>query len=79
MFSSTTSGYKSGMTDHTKPSNETRQADEASAGTEHKPDRMPTNEEEQATQGKKPSSSTAEHYKEMAEKGANQKGEGRVP
>ena len=67
------------MTDHTKPSKDTRQADEASAGTEHKPDRMPTNDEEQATKGLKSDSSTAEHYKEMAERGANQQGEGRLP
>ena len=67
------------MTDHTKPSKDTRQADEASAGIEHKPDRMPTSEEEQAAQDLKTDPSAAEHYKEMAEKGANQKGEGRIP
>jgi hypothetical protein len=67
------------MTDHTKPSNETRQADETEAGTPHQADRMPTDEEAQAAEGLKTDPNVAQNYKEMAERGANQKGEGRIP
>ena len=72
-------GYKPGMTDHTKPSDATRQADEASAATEHESDRMPTNSEVKAADDLKPNPETAKNYKEMAERGAHQKGEGRIP
>jgi len=67
------------MTDHTKPSSETRQADETEAGRPHDADRMPTDEEAKAAEGLKTDPNVAKHYDEMAERGAHQKGEGRIP
>ena len=67
------------MTDHTKPSNQTRQADETEAGLPHQADRMPTDDEAKAADSLKTDPKVAEHYEEMAERGANQKGEGRIP
>ena len=43
-------------------------------------DDMPTEEEEAAAErAGKPDPEVAEHYKEMTERGADQKGEGRLP
>jgi hypothetical protein len=67
------------VTDRTKPSNETRAAERADAETEAGPDRMPTPEEEQAADTLEVDPEAAEHYQEMAERGAAQKGEGRIP
>jgi hypothetical protein len=43
------------------------------------PDRMPTPEEERLAEQQELPPGTAEHYKEMAERGAHQQGEGRIP
>ena len=40
---------------------------------------MPTADEAAAAEGNTVSDETREHYEEMLEKGANQKGEGRLP
>src|SRR5437868_139219 len=66
------------MTDHTKPSKETRDAEAQQAGQAHQPDRMPTDDESRLADNHKLSAGVSEHEKEMAERGANQKGEGRV-
>lgn len=43
------------------------------------PDRMPTAEEERLAEEQELPPGTAEHYREMAERGAHQRGEGRIP
>ena len=62
-----------------KPSNETLQADEIEAGRPHEADRMPTDSEATAAEGLKSDPDVARHYEEMAQRGAKQKGEGRIP
>jgi hypothetical protein len=66
------------MDDRTKPSPETRAAERDEAGTAHAPDRPPTAEEEAAAGDRTADPDVAEHYEEMAERGADQKGEGRI-
>ena len=63
----------------TRPSAETRDAEHDEAGAPHDADRAPTREEEEAAERNPLDPETAEHFEEMAERGANQKGEGRVP
>jgi hypothetical protein len=63
----------------TRPSAETRDAEREEAAAEHAPDRAPTREEEEAAERNSLDPETEAHAKEMAERGANQKGEGRVP
>ena len=67
------------MTDRTKPSEQTRQAERAEAETHAGSDRMPTPEEEQVADALPVDPEAAEYYEEMAERGAHQKGEGRIP
>lgn len=68
------------MTEHTKPSPETRQVDRAAMDAPHTAQEELTPEEEAAAErAPAPSEETAEHYREMVERGANQQGEGRVP
>jgi hypothetical protein len=67
------------MTDKTNPSSETRAAEREEAGAAHEPDRAPTPEEEQAAEQNSLDPETIEHEKEMAERGVNQQGEGRIP
>jgi hypothetical protein len=68
------------MADETRPSEKTRAAEEADARQKAEPDDMPTADEETAAErAGKPSKDVAEHHDEMAERGANQKGEGRLP
>jgi hypothetical protein len=67
------------MTDRTRPNEQTREAERADAQTHAAPDRMPTPEEEKVADSLEVDPEAAEHYEEMAERGANQKGEGRVP
>jgi hypothetical protein len=58
----------------------TKDADRAAAGTEHGAPQVPTVAESEAADRNGPASpETREHYEEMLEKGANAKGEGRVP
>jgi len=66
------------MTEPTNMNDETRAADEADAGAAHEADRMPTPEEEQIADSLELDPKVAEAYKEQAERGANQKGEGRI-
>lgn len=60
------------------PSEETRVAEEAEAQASHQADRPPTREEEKAAPTSA-SSTTEKGYEEMAERGANVKGEGQIP
>jgi hypothetical protein len=66
------------MTKQTNPSGATKQADEAEARSGHEADRMPTDEEARLADSHKMAPGTSEHMSEMAEKGKNQKGEGRI-
>ena len=66
--------------DSTRPSDRTRETEREDARTPARADREPTAEEEKAAEaagGVDPD--VAEHYEEMAERGANQQGEGRLP
>jgi hypothetical protein len=56
----------------------THEADRRDAQVTAGPDREPTPEEEQKAEGLTTSPEAAESYKEMAERGANLKGEGRI-
>ncbi len=62
----------------TTPSEATKAAEEQEASASHTADRPPTAEEDAAAPGAA-SSETEKDYKEMAEKGANVKGEGELP
>ena len=58
----------------------TKDAERQEANAEHGAQETLTPEEEAAAErAGGPSDETREHYQEMTEKGANQKGEGRVP
>jgi hypothetical protein len=63
----------------TRPSDRTREAEREDAQQHAGPDREPTGDEEKAAEGLKVDPEVAEHYEEMAERGAEQKGEGRLP
>ena len=71
------------MGDNTKtpqPSEATREAEKREAHAEHAPDRPPSKEEEKAAPGRGDmKEGVAENFEEMAERGANVKGEGEVP
>ena len=62
----------------TTPNAETRAAEEAEAGAQHRADQVPTAEEEQAAPDRA-APGTAGHYEEMVEKGAQVQGEGELP
>jgi hypothetical protein len=62
----------------TRPNAETRDAERDEAAAPHDADRAPTRAEEEAAEKNTLGPETAEHYEEMAERGAKQKGEGRV-
>jgi hypothetical protein len=66
------------MDDRTKPSPETRATEREEAGAAHDADREPTADEAAAADKLEVDPEVAEHYEEMAEKGADQKGEGRI-
>jgi hypothetical protein len=66
------------MTDHTKPTPETRAAEREEAQAPHQSDREPTKDEETAAEGLELDPEVAKNEKEMAERGAKQKGEGRI-
>lgn len=59
-------------------SDATHDADRRDAQADHDPDRMPTPEEEQFADELELDESVAEHEREMLDRGARQKGEGRV-
>jgi hypothetical protein len=67
------------MDDRTKPSPETRAAEREEAGSRHDADRPPTADEETAAEDLEVDPDAATHYEEMAERGAKQQGEGRIP
>jgi hypothetical protein len=67
------------MSDRTRPSADTRAAEEHEARRGPVADREPTADEEALAEGNDLPDSVVEHEKEMAERGAKQKGEGRIP
>ena len=66
--------------ERTRPSEKTREAEEADALVEAHSDDLPTEvEEEAAERGGVPDDEAARSYKEALERGAHQEGEGRLP
>jgi hypothetical protein len=65
--------------DRTRPSPDTREAESREAGRRASADRQPTAEEEALAERNELDEDVVEHEKEMAERGAHQKGEGRIP
>jgi hypothetical protein len=65
--------------EHTKPSKATQEAEREDATTKAHADREPTQDEEERAESIEADPEVAEHYEEMAERGAEQKGEGRLP
>jgi hypothetical protein len=65
--------------DSTRPSKQTRDTERDDAQTRSHADREPTDEESKLAEGNKLGADVAEHYEEMAERGADEKGEGRLP
>ena len=63
----------------TRPSERTRDAERRDARTPAHADREPTAEEAELAEREELDPSVAENYEDMLERGANQKGEGRVP
>jgi len=59
-------------------SDATKKAEEEEAAAAHVADRAPTAEEEADAEGQSLDEGVAEHYEEMAERGANVKGEGSI-
>lgn len=66
------------MSEHERPSKSTRAAEEEDAAVKPGADRMPTEEEEKLAEQHEVDRDVAEHAAEMYERGADQKGEGRV-
>ena len=66
------------MTDHTKPSAETREADEDAIAAPHEAGRAASSDESAAAEQSTVDADVKEHYREMTQKGAHQKGEGRI-
>jgi hypothetical protein len=64
--------------DHTRPSSATRAAEQATAEKRHEADRPPTDEEARLAEQQRPDPEVAAHEKDMARRGRNQKGEGRI-
>jgi hypothetical protein len=67
------------VTDRTRPNDQTRDAERAEAEVHSGADRMPTPDEEKVADSLDVDPEVAENYEEMAERGANQQGEGRLP
>jgi hypothetical protein len=68
------------MTDQpTRPTGETRATEREDAEKTAGADREPTAEEEAIAESQKLDPEVTEHEREMAERGANQEGEGRIP
>lgn len=70
--------------DETKPDATTEEEDRAEAGASHSADRAPTEDEERAADEARDrygddAESVAEHERSMSERGAKDKGEGRIP
>jgi hypothetical protein len=67
------------MDERTRPDKDTRAAEREDAETKAGADRMPTPEEAAIADDLELDPEVAEHEREMAERGAHQEGEGRVP
>lgn len=67
------------MPEPTRPSRKTRAAERAEADARAGADRPPTPEEEATAERLDADPEVAEHAEEMAERGAHQRGEGRIP
>ena len=65
--------------DQTRPSSDTRAEEQREAQREHTADRPPTEGEAQAAERNAPDPSVAKSFTEAAERGATEKGEGRIP
>lgn len=63
----------------TRPNRETRATEREEAERTAGADRAPTPEEEREAESRPLGEGVAEHERDMAERGANQKGEGKVP
>lgn len=63
----------------TRPSDDTRAAEREDAQRRAGADREPTPEEEGRAENQELDPEVVEHEREMAERGVNQKGEGRIP
>ena len=63
----------------TRPDGETRATEREDAERPAGADREPTAEEEATAESRTLDPEVAEHEREMAERGANQEGEGRLP
>jgi hypothetical protein len=63
----------------TRPSDETRATERDEAERPAGADREPTPEEEKRADSQPLPEGVSEHEREMAERGANQEGEGRLP
>lgn len=67
------------MNDRTTPNDDTRAAERDEARRSAGADRMPTPEEEAVADEQELDPEVARHEQEMAERGAHQEGEGRLP
>jgi hypothetical protein len=74
-----TPSSKTPRPDPTRPSERTRDAERREARTPAHADREPTDDEAELAEREELDPGVAENYEEMLERGANQKGEGRVP
>lgn len=67
------------MTDRTNPSAATREEEAREAKVPPGATEVPTADEERLAEKNRLDPEVAEHEREMTERGANQRGEGRVP
>jgi hypothetical protein len=67
------------MSERTNPSRATRDEEAREAQVPPGATEVPTPEEERAAEKNRLDPEVAEHEKEMTERGADQKGEGRIP
>lgn len=65
--------------EHTRPSDATREAESDDAQVRSHADREPTKDEEEQAEKTEADPEVAEHEREMTERGAHQEGEGRLP
>lgn len=62
-----------------KVTESTRQEEEKEAQSAHRADRPPTSEEEEVLSDEAVDDDVRSHYEEMATRGVEEKGEGRIP
>jgi hypothetical protein len=72
------------IVDHTEPDKTTEEDELAESSKEHVADRAPTEDEERLAEESREryeddAESVAEHERSMGERGAGEKGEGRIP